>query len=156
MDYDHEEYADPEEVYDDSCEEDDDIREDEYGELDHDTHDDDTSGTLRPVEWTTVKIHNVVLAVSNRGVIRKYGEDAFTGTRGFTLMGTPYRTYPIAGHLYYVHDIVWRAFRGEPPEGWEVRHEKSQKRKCYDNSLHHLTISPIMVQYRPRLLDTSS
>jgi hypothetical protein len=27
-------------------------------------------------------------------------------------------------HNFFVHELVWQAFNGDIPDGWEVRHEK--------------------------------
>jgi hypothetical protein len=155
MDYEHEEFVD-DDLYYDSYEEDEDYAEDDLAEYEGERREDEPAANIRPVEWTTIKISDTVLAISNRGVIRKNGDDIFCATRGFPILGSPYRMYGVGGRLYYVHDLVWRAFKGEPPTGWEVQHKITQKRRYYDNSLHHLTIRPILVEVHPRILPTSS
>lgn len=153
--YDQEEHLE-DEYYDDAYEDDDDVIDDDYGEPEYEHSQEENVGNLRPLQTVLVKIHDILLSVSNTGIIHKQGEEVFLGTRGYRLEGTPYRTYPIAGRVYFVHDIVWRAFHGEPPQGWEVRHVQSQKRKVYDNSLHYLTIMPKIVEYHPTLFDNVS
>lgn len=81
-----------------------------------------------------------------------------TLTYGYALPGTPYRTVPIGGREYLVHDLVWRAFHGDPPPGFEVRHTRaaaeealSAGRLAYDNALASLQICQTNIQYQPRL-----
>lgn len=103
-----------------------------------------------------IKIGLTELVVSSEGTIRK-ADDIFSTSKGFVLTGTPYRTYPveIERHKieeYYVHDIVWRVFHGDPPEGWEVRHnmwEAKTGSESYSNALNNLNIYPITVTYMP-------
>ncbi len=114
---------------------------------------------LPKVFWTKIKIGYTELEVSSEGNVRKKGE-LFQTTKGFMLFGTPYRTFPIQMETsgpcqqWYVHDIVWRAFKGDPPQGWEVRHtykEAKRRRALYSNALRHLTIYPIETVLRPSL-----
>lgn len=108
------------------------------------------------VEYTTLYIGIASLVVSSDGMIRKK-DDIFSTSAGYALPGTPYRTYMVEiekGKMeeYFVHDLVWRAFYGEPPEGWEVRHSFWEAKKgttCYDNSLESLQIYPSTVVYLP-------
>ena len=103
-------------------------------------------------EFTMLRIGITSLVVSSDGRIRRL-EDVFSSTLGFALPGTPYRTFPVEvckGHIedYYVHDLVWRAFNGEPPEGWEVRHsfwEAKNSNEFYSNCLENLQIYPTTV-----------
>lgn len=155
MDYEHEECLDDEYLDDYGNEEDEDF-EDEFGEPEYQQSTDDPGIKIRPTRWINIKVNGIVLCVGSHGVIRKYGEEIFCGTRGYPMIGTPFRTYSVSGFTYFVHDIVWRAFHGDPPSGWEVRHEITQKKKWYDNSLHCLTIAPKIVEYGPVLFDTSS
>lgn len=113
---------------------------------------------LPPIQWRRVKLGQTILEVSDHGRV-KPNNSLFGATKGFPLLGTPYLTYPVeleAGvkKEYFVHDLVWWAFHGPPPEGWEVRHtfdEASRRHKYYRNSLHNLTIHPATVEVRPTL-----
>lgn len=113
---------------------------------------------LRPVSWKKVKLGQTILEISDEGAI-KPSSSMFQTTKGYPYLGTPYRTFTVqlerGEHKeYFVHDLVWRAFHGEPPEGWEVRHtyeEACRRRKYYSNSLRNLTITPITVEQRPTI-----
>lgn len=143
------------------------------GEVHTDDYDDDVSSVesypnddaddldgeslhITPVVWKSLRIGNAVIGVSSNGSIR-LSSSMFDITKGFGLLGTPYRTVPVElekgdRREYYVHDLVWRAFNGEPPSGWEVRHtytESLKRRKYYDNSLKNITITPATVEVRP-------
>ena len=106
---------------------------------------------IRPVHMKRLKIGDVVLHVFSNGAIRR---DSFENTsQGVSLAGTPFRTYTIEYQrnefrTYFVHELVWQAFRGSPPNGWEVRHKPEHTafaRKVYSNALHHLDIFPSVV-----------
>lgn len=107
---------------------------------------------IPPAEWKLVKIGETVLYVSSFGKIKPY-QSLFLALDGFTIAGTPYRSYPIeyeAGHVkhMYVHEIVWKAFKGNIPDGWEVRHTidyTKYGRKMYSNAIWNLTIYPKLV-----------
>lgn len=110
----------------------------------------------RETEYATLQIGAATLVVSSDGRIRN-ADNMFSSSVGFALPGTPYRTFPVEIYRaqteeYYVHDIVWRAFNGEPPEGWEVRHsfwEPKNGNDFYSNSLENLQIYPSTVTYLP-------
>jgi hypothetical protein len=150
MDYEHEDVVDEEGYYDSHDDEDynteDDSDTDEYLDSRQEVI---VGETRRPVKWVQVKIADQILTVSDTGVIRS-GE-WITSTKGTSMPGTPYRVYRVDNKCYYVHDIIWRAFNGEPPSGWEVRHKLTQKRSMYDNALHKLIIVPIQVEHNPTL-----
>lgn len=105
-------------------------------------------------QFVILKIGITELVISSDGYIRKL-DDVFSSSKGYALPGSPYRTYPVEVHKnelidYYVHDLVWRAFRGEPPEGWEVRHnfwETKRGHEFYSNALEDLEIYPITVMH---------
>ena len=107
-------------------------------------------------EYAILRIGISTLIVSSEGRIRK-SNDMFSSSIGCALPGTPYRTYVVEieknkWEEYFVHDLVWRAFNGEPPEGWEVRHkfwEAKQGKEFYDNSLSAIEIYPSTVTYLP-------
>lgn len=112
-------------------------------------------------EYTVLRVGISTLIVSNAGRIRK-SNDMFSSSIGCALPGTPYRTYVVEidknkCEEYFVHDLVWRAFNGEPPEGWEVRHnfwEAKKGAEYYDNSLAALEIYPSTVKYMPSIRRT--
>ena len=122
------------------------------------TKDSDTEDDKNIIQFSEIKIGITMLIVSNNGIIRK-ANDIFSSSMGFALIGTPYRTYIVEikenqYEEYFVHDLVWRAFNGEPPEGWEVRHKFWEAKRCaeyYDNSLDSLDIYPSTVIYMPSM-----
>lgn len=106
--------------------------------------------------WKRVRVGNTNYMVSDMGRIRP--EDSlFQVTKGFEDTASPYRTYTFMSQdnvpvTYYMHDIVWQAFNGPPPDGWEVKHtinETCRRKRHYSNSLSKLTIVPSMVNVRP-------
>lgn len=114
------------------------------------------SYSISKLQYTILRIGITSLIISNTGVIRKV-DDMLSTSIGFALPGTPYRTYPVEIQKnqmeeYFVHDLVWRAFNGEPPEGYEVRHtfwEAKKGHEYYDNSLENLEIYPTTITYLP-------
>jgi hypothetical protein len=103
-----------------------------------------------PVEWRELYMGKGHYEVSNTGKIRVYGKlCAITG--GNHKIGTPYRTFPIERNdgtvqNKYVHEIIYEAFYGEPPAGWEVRHNNivMEGGSIYSNALENLEIYPIL------------
>lgn len=136
-------------------------QDDEYFDEDDDwdiSRQDEFQELIPQPKWKAICLGQTILDISDRGVIKPKGS-LFTSSKGFAYLGTPYRTYTVEiepGRMkeYFVHDLVWRAFNGDPPEGWEVRHtfdEAQRRRKYYSNALHNLTISQSTVDMRPKL-----
>lgn len=106
---------------------------------------------LRPIHMKRVKIGDAVLCVFSNGAVRQH--DFHNTTFGISLAGTPYRTFTLEYQkndfrTYYIHELVWKAFHGSPPQGWEVRHRPEytmHAHKMYSNALHHLTTLPSVV-----------
>jgi len=127
-----------------------------------DAHEDDNEETnnipIRSPRWRKVCIEGQLYDISDHGMMKPSGS-LFEVSGGLEDQGTPYKTFmfPCADgsvKIYYVHDVVYRAFHGEPPDGWEVRHKVNETRKgkrYYNNSLKSLTIMPKRVQYRPSI-----
>lgn len=139
----------------------DDVTDDDYFEEDDSLYtppQDEFRSFLPTVNWRRVKLGQVTLEISDNGRV-KPKDSLFGATKGYPLLGTPYLTYPVeleqgVRKEFFVHDLVWWAFNGPPPEGWEVRHtyeEASKRRKYYSNDLRALSISPITVEVRPTL-----
>lgn len=109
---------------------------------------------IRPVLMKRLKIGDAILHVFSNGAIR--GDHFADTSYGMLLPGTPYRTYTVECHpndykTFFVHELVWQAFHGSPPNGWEVRHKPEYTmfaRKMYSNALHHLTTFPTIVTKR--------
>lgn len=111
--------------------------------------------------WKHVKVGGKCYFVSDMGRIRPHNS-MFEVSKGLEDASSPYRTFTFVseeGHAmtYYMHDIVWQAFNGPPPDGWEVKHtanETSRRKRHYSNSLSKLTIVPIRADTRPRVIFT--
>jgi hypothetical protein len=126
---------------------------------DYEDHPEDHEGlAIRPTTWRHVRILGKDYHVSCKGHVKPSGS-LLQASKGFADASTPFRIYTFQSSdheakTYYMHDIVWRAFNGEPPEGWQVSHtsaEVSKRKRCYSNALHNLTISPILVEVRPTI-----
>lgn len=102
-----------------------------------------------PTVWKLLKVGETILHVSSAGKVKPY-QSIFLAYEGFQVMGTPFRSIPVTdrdgntAHMY-MHELVWRAFHGPPPDGWEVRHKYAYTcvpRRTYSNALCHLTLYP--------------
>lgn len=88
----------------------------------------EASDTPEPTQWNTLQIGMTQLLVSNTGYLRRVSDPFWCLTKGVPLTGTPY-TYvmleiePHTTSMFFVHELVWRAFYGDVPRGWEVRHK---------------------------------
>lgn len=106
-----------------------------------------------PMEWKYMRIGQTIIEVSSYGLVKPY-KDLFASSTGIHLPGTPYRVYQIEGENYMMHQLVWRAFHGPVPEGWEVRHAdhyvRFQKHRLYSNALWNLSIYPVCMA-RPNI-----
>jgi len=100
-----------------------------------------------PAKWSRIKIGKGIYEISSNGLIRPYNS-LETSTEGVLVKGTPYRIYKIelSEGIYknfYMHDLVWFAFNGLPPDGFEVRHKYEytcKAKKIYVNKLYYLTL----------------
>lgn len=121
-----------------------DVREDTLGPL----------TTIRQPVWKRIRVDDDEYMVSDQGCIKK-PDTLFEVHYGLEEHGTPFRTVTFPnGKTYYMHDLVWQTFNGDPPRGWEVRHtfaESQKNRRYYSNALRHLTIIPERVTLRPRI-----
>lgn len=105
-----------------------------------------------PNEYQNLKLGQTVIKVSTLGKVQT-DPHTFLSTDGIVHTGTPFRTITVKWDEYdfrtfFVHELVWWAFKGFPPEGWEVRHKPEYTafhRKTYSNALHHLTMVPTTV-----------
>jgi len=103
-----------------------------------------------PIMWAKIRMFNQTLDVCSKGMVRKSGDLFYCMFEGIHVPGTPYRYVPIEDEKGYVHrilmhEIVWKAFHGEVPDGWEVRHKQwvpMEYTKTYPNDIHHLDIYP--------------
>jgi len=139
----NQEFAETDEC-DDALEEDIayDYTEDEQPKLDEDIRD----PTIKPLEWTAMKFDEDIYMVSTEGHIRNTKHDLFAVTAGYRVEGTPYREVVVrtqdAANRIYIHDLVWRAFNGDVPSGWAVRHSDLtvDYENCYSNHIDNLRI----------------
>lgn len=149
----NDEYPCHEELYDEYYDSADDI--DESSDFDEEEYDPFTDApVLPPLRWKQVMIGDAVLDVSNDGRVKIFGAETVLGqvlaTVGLPLRGTPYRTYmvqvqPGEYKKYFMHDLVYYAFNGPPPTGYEVRHlpeYTAKRRTIYSNRLGCLTVVP--------------
>jgi hypothetical protein len=112
---------------------------------------------IRPIHMKQLKLGRTVVCVFSNGALKTGGFE--TTVRGLPLAGTPFRVFTVEWdhgdfRTFMMHEIIWRAFHGPPPQGWEVRHKPEYTifpRKVYSNALHHLTITPVIVEKLPLL-----
>jgi hypothetical protein len=142
--------------YDHNAEYDENIDEYSYSDEDTDDHDNTYTRDLYacPTEvWSQLRIDEVTIGVSTRGRVKLMGSLFAAATEGEPYLGTPYRVYMVNNKRYYVHDLVWRAFRGLVNTGYEVRHHSHyvQRRPHvrYSNRLECLTCERITVSPLP-------
>ena len=120
--------------------------EDDYSVYDRDTFYDQVHYPLEkwvPYEYGTTRVY-----VSDRGNIRMDRGISWHITTGTVKMGTPYRIYPFTlsdGTVLFrhVHEVIWDAFEGSVPAGYEVRHATSTTKsgkETYSNALDDLQI----------------
>lgn len=112
------------------------------------TDNDDDAHVSAPEKWAHVFIGDTCIHVSDHGKVK----DPLHGhtTDGYAKIGTPYRIVMVPMNKdndecveWYVHDLVWRAFMGDPPTGYEVRHNfwvPQEGHRFYPNSLGSLDI----------------
>lgn len=103
-------------------------------------------------QWTTINLGGTVYDVSDSGLIKNSGYFHPAG-RGMPAHGTPYHYfvwYDIETGEYkreWMHIIVYQAFYPDEvvPEGWEIRHIRSQRSRFYSNALANISIFPRFV-----------
>lgn len=155
-------YSDTEFVYDDddyytddsypydSCDDDDNHDNDH----DLDTHYEDPDDMIYkdenqvPTQWKELHFNKQSISVSNKGDVQ-FSDSIFNCTQGIHASGTPYRVVRIEidNNLYrnyYIHELVWVAFNGDIPYGWEVGH-KVREEDIYNNELTNLDIYKTIV-----------
>lgn len=155
------EYTDEYEEYQNENDDDNDAYDDD-DEFTYNGNDEDLHEELPVTQWRRIKLGQALLDVSDKGTIKPH-RSLFEASCGYAYIGTPYRTYTVeiekgVHKEYFVHDIVWRAFNGDPPSGWEVRHtfeESCRRRKYYSNALKHLIVGQATVEHAPVLFPAS-
>jgi hypothetical protein len=151
----YDEYAEDEDYYGDAIDDDEDVISFDDMPLE-DGMDDLDNCNPPPEEWRSMKVGESIVDVSSYGRI-KYDANRtpfVASTEGLPCVGTPYRLCPLQvdnrSMNVFVHELVWRAFRGEPPKDWSIRHvSKPQKDGYYSNALKNLTVLPTTVSPWP-------
>ena len=101
-----------------------------------------------PTDSTFLTIGETKLRVFNTGAIQ-YPDSIFNVTYGTPIPGTPYRSVcikmgPNDYQNIYIHQLIWKAFHGTPPEGWVVGHKNKEtdfdSNYCYNNHIDNLDI----------------
>ena len=80
--------------------------------------------------WAPLQVGECRMYVSSLGAIQLLDAPFQSVDYGISLAGTPNRTVRIEvsdGDFrnFMVHELVWQAFNGDIPDGWEVRHKTS-------------------------------
>jgi hypothetical protein len=133
---------------------DDSLSQDYDTEDDNDGRDNEFGTRQRPILWTEVRLDGEIWQVSSTGKYKKY-DSLDLASEGIQLHGTPYRYATIANKRYFMHELVWHAFYGDPPDGWEVRHKSEytslRPRRVYSNHIANITIYPKVVSQQQRI-----
>lgn len=103
-----------------------------------------------PIQWAKLKLGKTVLCVCSTGIVRRDKDPFYHVSSGVTLTGSPYRFIVVETDTnvfekFFMHDIVWKAFHGNPPMHWEVRHKPwvpMEHTRDYPNDLHCLEVYP--------------
>ena len=103
-----------------------------------------------PIQWAKIKLGTTVLNVCSTGIVRREGDLFYHVTSGVTLVGTTYRYIVVQTddgvfEKFLMHELVWKAFNGDVPNHWEVRHKSwipQEYNREYPNDLHCLEIYP--------------
>jgi hypothetical protein len=106
-----------------------------------------------PTLWNQLQIGETLLYISNMGCLRRAKDPFWCITRGVPLTGTPYsyvmlETKPGESTMFFIHHLVWKAFHGDVPPGWEVRHKPCvpmEYTREYPNELALLDMYPSML-----------
>lgn len=109
---------------------------------------DDTDTAVR---WERLSLGKTTLHVCSTGVVRREGDPFWCVTKGVPLTGTPYsyvmvETEPHVHRRFFIHYLVWKAFNGDVPSQWEVRHKPTvpmEYTREYPNDLSLLDIYPV-------------
>jgi len=105
-----------------------------------------------PVRWTHLRLGETIIEVSTEGQVKAPGLFQ-PASNGLPYAGTPYRVFGVEHsqgdyQQYFIHDLVYQAFLGVPPPGWDVRHRTVN---YSNNALSNLTILPTHVNRDPCL-----
>jgi len=117
-------------------------------EYDHQNENPYLPDFIRPrLKWALIRLDKNVFEISSIGTIKHY-RSLEKSTEGKNLEGTPYRYYSVqtkngCQKNYYMHELVWQAFNGQPLENYEIKHKPeytAKYRQLYSNSLHNLIL----------------
>ena len=99
--------------------------------------------------WSQLRIGDHAVGVSTLGRVKSLGSVFSAATEGVQYPGTPYRVHRMGDNVYFVHDLVWRVFRGQIQPGYEIRHNshyvQKRPRKVYTNRLECLTCERVTI-----------
>jgi hypothetical protein len=104
-----------------------------------------------PVRWTQIRVNDETLMVSSAGRVKPFGsENMFTlSSAGTRFPGTPYSFVVVGNKKYFMHDLVWLAFNGPIPHGYEIRHVdhyvQKNPHKMYSNNIECLCVQPVTI-----------
>lgn len=129
--------------------------EDEYSENNDPCYTDDpTSTTAEPIDnpvtqWTTVNLGGNLYDISDSGLIKTSGF-FHPASKGLPAHGTPFHYFEWRDsdtdeyYREWMHILVYQAFHPDEdiPDGWEIRHVRSQPRRFYSNALANISIFP--------------
>jgi hypothetical protein len=99
--------------------------------------------------WTRLRLNGHIFMISTMGRLKPYDDPFAIGHEGFVYPGTPYRFWNVGTNKYFVHELVWLAFKGDITDGYEVRHEpyyvQKKPHRTYSNNIEHLCLQKVMV-----------
>ena len=90
--------------------------------------DESVQSTASTNKWAPLRLGEARISVSSLGAIRIPPAPFQMVDYGIPYIGTPMRTVrievaPKEFYNFFVHELVWQAFNGDIPDGWEVRHK---------------------------------
>lgn len=118
---------------------------------------------IQEVIWKVLRLGEARISVSSLGAVRASPLSLNAPPIPFQKMdygipypGTAMRTVRLevaAGQFYnfFVHELVWQAFNGDIPYGWEVRHKSQALQDTHpacqeaSNAIDDIDIYPIIV-----------
>jgi len=109
------------------------------------------------LSWASLRLGDCILDVCSSGGVRKRSAPFQHIDYGVQYPGTVYsvvRVEVFSGEHrnFFVHELVWRAFNGDIPDGWDVRHKQDALHdlspgRTAPNALEMLDIFPTTVTY---------
>lgn len=107
--------------------------------------------------WSSIRLGDCILDVCSSGGVRKRNAPFQHIDYGVQYPGTIYSVVRIEvsggeHRNFLVHELVWRAFNGDIPDGWDVRHKQDALHdltpgRTVSNALELLDIFPSTATY---------